>query len=55
MLGARKTATGAYTEVREDRGFPGNNADGQFSKVPHEDIEQLFGRASEYKDEAPTG
>ncbi|MFA4875409.1 MAG: phosphatase PAP2 family protein [bacterium] len=28
MLGARKLATGAYTEVREDREFPGNNADG---------------------------
>jgi len=28
MLGARKPATGAYTEVREDRRFAGNNADG---------------------------
>ena len=47
MLGARRSATGAYMEVREDRGFPGNlpampaarpwqagNADGQFSEVP---------------------
>ena len=34
MLGARRRATGAYMEVREDRESAGNNADGRFSEVP---------------------
>jgi len=34
MQGAHKDATGAYMEIREDRGFVGNAADGPFSEVP---------------------
>ena len=34
MQGARKDATGAYMEIREDRGFAGNAADGSFLEVP---------------------
>ena len=34
MQGARKDATGAYMEIREDRGFVGNAADGPFLEAP---------------------
>jgi len=34
MQGAREAATGAYMEIREDRGFAGNAADGPFLEVP---------------------
>ena len=33
MQGARKDATGAYMEIREDRVFVGNTADGSFLEV----------------------
>ena len=34
MLVAHRDATGAYMEIREDRGFVGNAADGSFLEVP---------------------
>ena len=41
MQGARKDATGAYMEIREDRGFVGNAADGPFLEVPKHSLEKL--------------
>jgi len=34
IQGAHKHTTGAYMEIREDRGFVGNAVDGRFSTAP---------------------